>query len=177
MGLSQYKLAALIGVDRSAVAQWENGIAFPRKRHLIRLAEVLGTTPATLVGDSPKEAAFVPIVDASGELTGNGLEVPVGLFERHPHAHALVMPDNGVANLIPQGLAVVYDVALKPKNGQVAAVLYEGHVLVRRLFYGNNTLMLASDSFETCPDVIITEPDPTQVLGTVIWVQSANELQ
>ena len=176
-GLSQATLAALVGVDRSAVAQWENGIAFPRKQHLIHLAEVLETTPAALVGNASNEAAFIPLIDTSGELTGESLEVPVGLFERHPRARALVMPDNGMANLFTRGLAVIHDPTLEPTNGQIAAILYEGHVLVRHLFYGSNTIMLTSDSFEDCPDVIVTDPDSLRVLGLVIWVQSAHELQ
>ena len=177
IGLSQSKLAALVGVDRSAVAQWENGKAFPRKHHLIRLAEVLETSPATLIDNAPNEAAFIPLIDTKGELTGQSLEVPIGLFERHPSAQAIVMPDESMDNLIPCGMAVVFDPELVPANGQIAAVHWEGTVLVRHLFRGGNTLMLASDGHAAYDDVLITKPYADYVLGTVIWAQSADELR
>ena len=87
------------------------------------------------------------------------------------------MPGNSMSSLVPQGLAAIYDPDLSPTNGQVAAVYWRGKLLVRRLFRGATTLMLASDSHADCDDVVITKPKPTCVLGTVIWAQSAGELE
>lgn len=41
-GLTQARLAGLVGVTRSAVAQWETGRAGQVGRHLEKIAEVLG---------------------------------------------------------------------------------------------------------------------------------------
>lgn len=43
VGLSQADLSALVGVHQSAVAQWENGIYFPRRNHIEALARILNT--------------------------------------------------------------------------------------------------------------------------------------
>ena len=40
-GMSQYDLAAAMGVSRPAVAQWESGAYRPSEEHMARLREVL----------------------------------------------------------------------------------------------------------------------------------------
>ena len=42
--LTQGELAAELGVTQGAVSQWENGIAFPSLRILVKLAAVLHCT-------------------------------------------------------------------------------------------------------------------------------------
>ncbi|HEX3399401.1 MAG TPA: helix-turn-helix transcriptional regulator, partial [Acetobacteraceae bacterium] len=53
-GLSQRALAALLGVDKSAVAQWEGGGggAGIRTANLVELARVLGVRPSELLGEA-----------------------------------------------------------------------------------------------------------------------------
>jgi transcriptional regulator with XRE-family HTH domain len=53
-GLSQRALAALLGVDKSAVAQWEGGGGGVgiRTANLVELARVLGVRPSELLGDA-----------------------------------------------------------------------------------------------------------------------------
>jgi putative transcriptional regulator len=55
-GLSQRKLAAMIGRSRSVVARWERGEALPPVPLLFRLAKTLNTLAETLYADlySPK---------------------------------------------------------------------------------------------------------------------------
>lgn len=48
-GLSQEKLAELMGVSRQAVAKWESGQSAPSTENLLRLADVLGTTAGGLL--------------------------------------------------------------------------------------------------------------------------------
>lgn len=48
-GLKAAHLAALLGVNRSRVHSWENG-RMPRGVSLQRIADVLGTTVAELLG-------------------------------------------------------------------------------------------------------------------------------
>lgn len=43
-GLTQERLAIVMGIDRSAIAKWETGAAMPRADKLIELAKVLGCT-------------------------------------------------------------------------------------------------------------------------------------
>ena len=51
-GLSQEKVAELVGVSRQAVTKWESGQSAPSTENLLRLAEVLGTTVDLLIGTS-----------------------------------------------------------------------------------------------------------------------------
>ena len=54
-GLSQEKLAELIGVSRQAVSKWEVGDAIPDTDKLIPLAKALGITVDELLGNAPEE--------------------------------------------------------------------------------------------------------------------------
>ncbi len=55
-GLSQEKLAELVGVSRQAVAKWESGRSAPGTENLLRLAEMLDTTvEGLLLAGGPPE--------------------------------------------------------------------------------------------------------------------------
>ncbi len=49
-GLTQIQLAEKVGVNQSAVAQWECGRAAPKAELLPKLAEILGCTIDALFG-------------------------------------------------------------------------------------------------------------------------------
>lgn len=51
LGMSQEKLAELMGISRQAVAKWENGQSAPSTANLFKLAEILNTTTAFLLAD------------------------------------------------------------------------------------------------------------------------------
>ena len=55
-GLSQEKLAELVGVSRQAVTKWETGQSAPSTENLFRLAEILGTTVDFLLADEEKSS-------------------------------------------------------------------------------------------------------------------------
>lgn len=48
LNITQKQLADLLGIERSTVAKWEAGAAFPSAGKLPRLAEVLGCTVGEL---------------------------------------------------------------------------------------------------------------------------------
>ena len=48
-GISQEKLAELVGVSRQAVTKWETGQSAPSTENLLRLAEILSTNAETLL--------------------------------------------------------------------------------------------------------------------------------
>jgi transcriptional regulator with XRE-family HTH domain len=58
--LTQFELAALVGVRPESIHKWEHGRAVPYDRNIRRLAEVFGVDPhdIELLGDAEgKEAA------------------------------------------------------------------------------------------------------------------------
>jgi len=52
IGLTQDKLADLVGVSRAAVARWENGDIEPKLKNLIALTEALNVSSDYLLGIS-----------------------------------------------------------------------------------------------------------------------------
>ena len=55
-GFTQEELAARIGVDRTSVAKWETGKAYPRGETLEKLAATLGCTIDALFGRGQSSA-------------------------------------------------------------------------------------------------------------------------
>jgi hypothetical protein len=51
--------------------------------------------------------------------------------------------------------------------------------LMRRWYRGSGTLMLVADSYsDGYEDIVLREEDgPVTVIGTVVWVQSADEMR
>ena len=47
-GLSQRKLAALLGRGRDAVSSWERGLTLPNVPRLLRMSKILGTLAESL---------------------------------------------------------------------------------------------------------------------------------
>ena len=50
-GFTQDDLAVELGIDRSTVAKWETGKAYPRASLLPKIAEILGCTVDELLTD------------------------------------------------------------------------------------------------------------------------------
>ena len=68
-GLTQEELAAKVGVQKSAVAKWENGRVSEIKRtNLIKLAAALDLAPVTLCPDEQKEKPTVQDDGLSKEM-------------------------------------------------------------------------------------------------------------
>lgn len=57
LGMSQAELAEHIGVNQTAVSQWERGIITPTLNKARKLAETLGCTIDELYTDEPKKEA------------------------------------------------------------------------------------------------------------------------
>jgi len=67
-GLSQRRLAALLGRGRNAVSSWERGLTLPSVPRLFKMAKILGTLAEALYMDfystMPKERASAIPADA-----------------------------------------------------------------------------------------------------------------
>jgi transcriptional regulator with XRE-family HTH domain len=64
-GLSQRKLAELVGRGRNAISSWERGMTLPSVPRLMRMAKILGTLAESLYQDfyasfSPDKRAVDP---------------------------------------------------------------------------------------------------------------------
>ncbi len=61
-GISQEKVAELVGVSRQAVTKWETGQSAPSTENLFKLAEIFGTTVDLILTDG-QEPAAVPAAE------------------------------------------------------------------------------------------------------------------
>lgn len=220
--LTQEQLADQLGVARSTVTQWERGWSQPRMGKVQKLAEVLGTTPSTIVegayplpggkkDDSLTSAsnadgtalvnesstgatlasttpvnATVPLTTlgrvhagtfSNEEIAEKRIAVPFSVLENHPHARAAIVEGDCMDRVAPEGMAVVYDPDLEPSNGKVVIVETQNYeALLRRWYRGGNTLMLVADSHARYADIVLSDDEPIRLVGTVVWIQSAEEL-
>lgn len=72
-GMSQEKVAELVGVSRQAVTKWESGQSAPSTENLFKLAEIFGTTVDLLL-DSPEQEQCPPAEPICGlNKTGHDL--------------------------------------------------------------------------------------------------------
>lgn len=60
-GLTQSKLAELIGVSDTAVANWERGASFPTGTRLSKLAEVFGVSEKYILGEISDSRPLLPV--------------------------------------------------------------------------------------------------------------------
>lgn len=69
-GLSQEKVAELVGVSRQAVTKWESGQSAPSTENLFKLAEIFGTTVDMLLtgGEADGQTAIAEQVTAFLEM-------------------------------------------------------------------------------------------------------------
>ena len=188
-GYSQDELAQLVGVDRSAVTQWENNFHLPRMANTQKLAAIFGVPVSALVddeGDFASRGASVKLTTLgkvhAGPFTDEGdeaqtVEVPASLLASHPDAMAVIVEGDCMSRVAPEGIAAVIDPNLEPTNGKIVIVETEDHqALIRRWYRGGNTLMLVADSYGDYPDIVVSSDEPIRVVGTVVWLQSPSEL-
>ena len=98
--MKQAVLAKRLGVSRSAINAWENGISFPSLANLFELCHVFGTTPDYLLGFSSEHC-----VDISA-LTPSQQEMVMRLIHCFEEQNDMQKAGRCVAHIAP--LYVLY---------------------------------------------------------------------
>lgn len=148
-----------------------------------------------------KENNAVPLVDLqalysnlSSETTSasRGAEgtlprvpVPEFIWQEHPHAFAIEMNSSVMSRVLPKGSHAIIDPTRPPSSNSLvlAAILCEHrslkrvqHIVIRRLQQGNTAALLSTDSYDAPEEDLVVPTSQLNILGTVIWYQSAHEL-
>jgi SOS-response transcriptional repressor LexA len=191
-GLTQLDIAEKLDVSAAAIGAWENGRAKPRLTKLGQLAELLGTSAADLMGETPEHvrpngAQYVtlPVLVAghAGEFTDEFgpdevADVPVSVLERvnDPDAYLMRVRGSCMNRRFADGENALLSPRCEPRNGDAVAAEYNGEMILRSYYRGASTLVLSPDSYEDCyTDIVFDDPENASVnfRGVVKWHQAS----
>lgn len=203
--ITQETLARVAGISQAAVSGWRHGKK-PSNSSLHKICDYFNLEPNDILSDRYGLAnvehrggikklpitsggrASVPLATLGRVHAGEAMEeeeasvdveVPASVFENHPNAFALMVEGTCMNRVIPDGAHVLVDPDTKPSNGSIAVVEDESRMAVMRRWYrGSDALMLVADSYEDWDDIIRRAEDgPVSLVGTVVWYQSADEME
>lgn len=191
-GLTQLDIAEKLDVSAAAIGAWENGRAKPRLTKLGQLAELLGTSAADLMGETPEHvrpngAQYVtlPVLVAghAGEFTDEFgpdevADVPISVLERvnDPDAYLMRVRGSCMNRRFADGENALLSPRCEPRNGDAVAAEYNGEMILRSYYRGASTLVLSPDSYEDgYTDIVFNDPENASVSfrGVVKWHQAS----
>lgn len=191
-GLTQLDIAEKLDVSAAAIGAWENGRAKPRLTKLGQLAELLGTSAADLMGETPEHvrpngAQYVtlPVLVAghAGEFTDEFgpdevADVPISVLERvnDPDAYLMRVRGSCMNRRFADGENALLSPRCEPRNGDAVAAEYNGEMILRSYCRGASTLVLSPDSYEDgYTDIVFDDPENASVnfRGVVKWHQAS----
>lgn len=191
-GLTQLDIAEKLDVSAAAIGAWENGRAKPRLTKLGQLAELLGTSAADLMGETPEHvrpngAQYVtlPVLVAghAGEFADEFgpdevADVPISVLERvnDPDAYLMRVRGSCMNRRFADGENALLSPRCEPRNGDAVAAEYNGEMILRSYYRGASTLVLSPDSYEDgYTDIVFDDPENASVnfRGVVKWHQAS----
>lgn len=197
-GLTQEEIARLLGVQKAAICKYETGrVAIPPDT-LVVLCDFFGVTAdymlcreePVLVSPQFKPPAslsprFHPVSDAVGvplvgcvhaglpmlaaENISEYVPVPAADVQGGDYFYMEVEGDCMVGACIPEGALVLVRMQQHVENGQIAVVRLEDEVLLRKVKWMNNQLVLIPSNTRYEP--IIVAGGDVQIIGRVVEVR------
>ena len=202
--LTQQKFADAIGVTQTTVSGWLNRAVQPKTTNLDvicdefdliyedLLSETAGlyaklhgltSAPAGALAPATPRKAYAPLVgrvhagDATEpDIIDYEIAVPYEVWENHQDGYFLEVEGTCMNRVYPEGCRVLIDPAKQPIDGSIAVVSIDGEYVMRRLHLGASVLLLSPESFDEHDDIIIRDGN-VEFVGTVVWYQSAGELE
>lgn len=177
LGWTQSDLAKKMGTTQQTIQRYEAGAVDVNSSKLVRLAEILGTTVAYLIG-IPTNAVRAcpggvprPVIGriSAGpfgtvyEESGEELDVPDDVWECHRGGFWMRVSGNSMNRLFAEGSMVYVDPACEVRNGDVGVACVNGDEgTVKRIFFEpNNVVRLHPESYDPeYRDRVIDEDDP-----------------
>lgn len=179
-GMTQEELGEKVGVKKSAIYKYENGIVVNLKRSTIeKLAKVLEVSPSWLIGieddtgsippgfQPVPELSTVPVVGriACGTpiLAEQNIECEACVPSRWRASFALVCKGNSMEPKIHDGDLVAIRKQPEVENGEVAAVRIGEEATLKRVFRHENMLELRAEN-PNFPSIILVGADMETVM-------------
>lgn len=198
--LTQEQLGDILGVQKSAIAKYENGRVENLKTSTIKkMSEYFGVSPLLFLGlkDKLEEVKIVfndyfPLnycTNLSGGSPTEILEaepdavvyVPIKFQSRKKRLHAFQVNGTSMNNVIPDRSIVVAeevpDTVLK--EGTIVVAWFNGEATVKRIYPGDHQVTLMPDSTDKGhqPIFINTDEDQVYILGRVIWHMNPDDIE
>lgn len=203
LGWTQEQLAEKVGVTRATVTQWETGWSQPRMGAVKRIADAFNVSVSDIVAEAgdfvgvfpgaikPQitPVAYAPLRGRVHAGDAQDPEVkeetlialPEPIAKCHPRGYFLEVEGDCMNKVYPEGCLILVDPEREPVNGSIAAVVIDDvDYVVRRLLRTPETLVLAPESFnEEHRDIVLRLEDghTVNLVGTVVWFQSSNEME
>ena len=180
-GLSQQKLADMIGVHQTAVSQWEKGRTDPDKQSLLRLSEALGVSADRLLG-SENGNTDIPVLgyvragkpdEALQQVLG--YESRGGLSAPADELFALRIRGDSMEPRFAEGDTVIVRRADEVPDGSICVALIGDEATVKKADIKNGMIILTALNPAYEPLVFTPEQVrslPVKIIGRVIELRA-----
>lgn len=199
--LTQEQLGEKLGVQKSAIAKYENGRVENLKRSTIqKMAELFDVSPLLFLGFDDEQLKskykivfddYFPLHYCTNLSAGSPTElleaepdavvyVPIKFQNRKKRLHAFQINGTSMNNVIQDGSIVVAeevpDTVLK--EGTIVVAWLDGEATVKRLYPGDSQVMLMPDSSDKGhhPITVNLEDDQLYIIGRVIWHMNPDDI-
>ena len=182
LGLTQEELGNYVGVQKSAIAKYENGRIENLKRTTIeKLSELFGILPSELLGINAinnimtNKTNVIGVVPAGTPL--EAIEDIIGEIEypsrfANKQVFALQIKGDSMNKVLPDGCIGLFEKTSTLENGEIGAIMVNGDDATVKKFYRlTDSYVLEPVSFnpEQHPLIIKDGTDPVSVIGKLIW--------
>lgn len=189
LGLTQEELGNYVGVQKSAIAKYENGRIENLKRTTIeKLSELFGILPSELLGISAtnnimtNKTNVIGVVPAGTPL--EAIEDIIGEIEypsrfANKQVFALQIKGDSMNKVLPDGCIGLFEKTSTLENGEIGAIMVNGDDATVKKFYRlTDSYVLEPVSFnpEQHPLIIKDGTDPVSVIGKLIWYCSKESI-
>ena len=189
LGLTQEELGNYVGVQKSAIAKYENGRIENLKRSTIeKLSELFGILPSELLGISATNNVMSNTTNVIGVVPAGtpleAIEDIIGEIEypsrfANKQVFALQIKGDSMNKVLPDGCIGLFEKTSTLENGEIGAIMVNGDDATVKKFYRlTDSYVLEPVSFnpEQHPLIIKDGTVPVSVIGKLIWYCSKESI-
>lgn len=189
LGLTQEELGNYVGVQKSAIAKYENGRIENLKRSTIeKLSELFGILPSELLGISATNNVMSNTTNVIGVIPAGtpleAIEDIIGEIEypsrfANREVFALQIKGDSMNKVLPDGCIGLFEKTSTLENGEIGAIMVNGDDATVKKFYRlTDSYVLEPVSFnpEHHPLIIKDGTVPVSAIGKLIWYCSKESI-